>query len=244
LSSLVTDIVNPVTGHYLAWLLLPLPLWALAGLGVWRHRRSRVVLVLLAVGALPVATALAFFVQHRYLVVMVALAMVLVGCGVATLSRVPRRVVMVGVMMLLALSSVQAFRGGAGGWWHPSDHTDQRWAGDWIAAHTGPDDRVMTRSMVVEYYAERPTIDIPYAGLDEIVDYARHDGARYLVVDWYTVVRLRPQLVALRDVDEVAGLRLVHEVRAEGRTTRVFALEPAPPPAAAMGPPLGFVGDG
>jgi 4-amino-4-deoxy-L-arabinose transferase-like glycosyltransferase len=243
-TNLVTDIVNPVTGQYLAWLPLPLPLWALAGLGVWRHCRSRVVLLVLAVGALPVATALVFFVQPRYLVVMVALAMVLVGAGVATLSRVPRRAVMVGVMALLALSSVQAFRGGAGGWWHPSDHSDQRQAGEWIAAHTGPDDRVMTRSMVVEYYADRPTIAIPYADLDEIVDYARHYGARYMVVDWYTVVRLRPQLVALRHADEVAGLRLVHEVRAEGRTTRVFALEPAPPSAAAMGPPLGFVGDG
>lgn len=177
-TSLVTDIVNPVTGQYLAWLLLPLPLWALAGLGVWRHRRSRVVLLVLAVGALPVAAALVFFVQPRYLVVMVALAMVLVGAGVATLSRVPRRAVMVGVMALLALSSVQAFRGGAGGWWHPSDHSDQRRAGEWIAAHTGPDDRVMTRSMVVEYYADRPTIAIPYADLDEIVDCARHYGAR------------------------------------------------------------------
>jgi hypothetical protein len=152
-------------------------------------------------------------------------------------------VVIAGAVVLLALSSVQAFHATGGGWWHPADHTDQRLAGEWIAAHTDPEDRIMTRSMVVEHYAERPTMAIPYADFDEILTYARHYGARYLVVDWYTVVRLRPQLRPLRHVDRVAGLRLVHEVRAEGRTTRVFTLDPPPTSTAELGPSLGFMGD-
>lgn len=145
---------------------------------------------------------------------------------------------------LLVLSTVQGFSG-PGGWWHPSDHGDQRAAGEWLAAHTGPDDRVMSRSMVVEYYADRPTMAIPYASLDEIMAYGRHYGARHIVVDWYTVRCVRPQLSPLRadDVD-VPGLELVYEVRQEGRTTRVFAFDPAPPVPDAMGPSLGFVGDG
>ncbi len=102
----------------------------------------------------------------------------------------------------------------------------------------------MSRSMVVEYYADRPTMAIPYASLDEILAYGRHYGAQYIVVDWYTVRRLRPQLAPLRAEDEVPGLRLVHEVRREGRTTRVFAFDPAPTVSDAIGSSLGFVGDG
>jgi hypothetical protein len=241
---LVGSITTPVTEQWLSWLLLPLPLWGLAVFGTWHHRRSGVVRLLLAVGALPVATALAFFVQPRYLIVAVALATPLVGAAIAALTGMWRRLVMLAAVGLLALSSIQAFRSEAAGWWHPSDHSDQREAGEWIAANTRPGDRVMTRSMVVDYYAKRPTMAIPYASMDEILRYGRHYGARYLVVDWYTAVRLRPQLAPLRTADRISGLRLAHEVRAEGRTTRVFALEPPPPSVAPIGSSVGFVGDG
>jgi hypothetical protein len=240
---LVDSITTPVTGQWLSWLLLPLPLWGLAVFGAWRYRRSGVVLLLLAVGALPVATALVFFVQPRYLIVAVALATPLVGAAIAALTGVWRRAVMLAVVVLVALSSVQAFHSEAAGWWHPSDHSDQRTAGKWIAANTRPGDRVMTRSMVVDYYAERQTMAIPYASLDQILRYARHYGARYLVVDWYTAVRLRPQLEPLRTTDRMPGLRLAHEVRLEGRTTRVFALDPPPPSVGPIGSSVGFVGD-
>jgi hypothetical protein len=241
---LAASITDPVPDQRLSWLLLPLPLWGLAVFGAWRHRGSGVVRLLLAVGALPVATALAFFVQPRYLIVAVAVATPLVGAAIAALAVAWRRPVMLAVVALLALSSVQAFRSEAVGWWHPSDHSDQREAGEWIAANTRPGDRVMTRSMVVEYYAVRPTMAIPYASVDEILRYARHYGARYLVVDWYTAVRLRPQLAPLRTTDRLPGLRLAHEVRAEGRTTRVFALDPPPPSVGPIGSSVGFVGDG
>jgi hypothetical protein len=241
---LAASIANPVTGQRLSWLLLPLPLWGLAVFGAWRHRRSGVVRLLLAVGALPVATALAFFVQPRYLIVAVALATPLIGAAIGALTVRWRRPVMVGTVALLALSSVQAFHSEAAGWWHPSDHSDQRAAGEWIAGNTRRGDRVMTRSMVVEYYAQRPTMAIPYASVDQILRYARHYGARYLVVDWYTAVRLRPQLAPLRTTDRIPGLRLAHEVRAEGRTTRIFALDPPPPSVGPIGTSLGFVGDG
>lgn len=243
LGTLFKNVVNPEKGRVLAWLLLPLPVWLVAVLGAWRHRRTRVVKLLLVVMALPVLTGLAFFLQPRYLVVPAALATVLVGPAVMTLRPQLRRPVVVCVLALLLLSSLQAFRGPAG-WWHPADHSDQRLAGEWIAAHSDAGDRVMTRSMVVEYYAQRSTIAIPYAELDEVLRFARHYGAQYLVVDWYTVVRLRPQLTALREDDRVSGLRLVHEVRAEGRTTRIFALDPAPPLTSEIGPSLGFMGDG
>ena len=74
------------------WWLLPLPLWALAAWVAVRRRRQRGVALVAAVGAVPVVTALAFFVQPRYLVVTAAMACVLVGVGVATLGRRWRRV--------------------------------------------------------------------------------------------------------------------------------------------------------
>ena len=235
------EILNPQ--QVLAWLLLPLPLWGLAAHGAWRHRRSGPVRLLLAMGALPVATALVFFVQPRYLIVGAALATVLVGAGVAALAPRWRGPVFGGAIALLLLSSVQGFEG-AGGWWHPTDQTDHQAAGEWIAAHTATDARIMARSYVVEHYAERPTIPIPYGDYDQVLRFARHYGARYLVLDENTTGRLRPQLALLQLFDVLPGLRLVHEARAEGGTTRVFALDPAPSPDAPMGPRLGFVGDG
>jgi hypothetical protein len=57
-------------------------------------------------------------------------------------------------------------------------------------------------------------------------------------------VRLRPQIEFLRQVDTVPGLTLVHQLRAEGHTTRIFRLVPTPTGVHPDGPPLGFVGDG
>jgi hypothetical protein len=232
------------------WWLLPVPAWVLAALGAWSRRRSRLGALVVVVGLVPVATAMAFFVQPRYLMVTVALATVLVGAAWTALSGRWRWPVLAATVGLLALSSAATFYGD-GGWWHPGDHTDQRRAGEWVADHTDRDDRIMARSMVVEYYAERPTIAVPYADLGDITRFARHYGVRYLVVDESHASRLRPQLLPLLgdrpDADAEAsavGLRLVHEDLAEGRITRVYALDPPPRPTDRRGPPLGFMGDG
>ena len=226
------------------WWLLPLPVWALAVAGAWRSRDRRGIVLLAVVASVPVASALAFFVQPRYLIVTAAVATVLAGIAVPSLPRRARGPTMAVMVVLLAGSSLGAFYG-AGGLGHPADHLDQRRAGEWIAAHTDAEDRVMTRSMVAAYYAERPTMAIPYADYDEIMTYARHYGAHYLVVDWYTAARLRPQLADLQHDDHPPGLRLVHEETAEGRTTRIFALDPVPPPPprGEEAPALGFMGD-
>jgi hypothetical protein len=223
--------------------LLPLPLWVLAGVGAWRGRRSRRVQLLLVVSALPVATALMFFVQPRYLVVPTGLATVLAGAAVPSLAS-RRSIVMAAAIVLMAVPVVDEFHGTAAGWWHPNEHTDQRRAGEWIAAHTSPDEPIMTRSMVTEFYAERRTIAIPYAELDQILAFGRHYGAHYLVVDSSLTVRLRPQLEPLLTEDDIPGLRLVHELHAEGRTSRIFAFDPPPPLSDEIGPSLGFMGDG
>jgi hypothetical protein len=98
--------------------------------------------------------------------------------------------------------------------------------------------------MIVAYYADRPNVAIPYAEYPQILAFARHYGVQYLVADSASTTRLRPQLQPLLRLDQVDGLRLVHESRAEGRTSRIFVLDPAPPPSDEVGPSLGFMGDG
>jgi hypothetical protein len=102
----------------------------------------------------------------------------------------------------------------------------------------------MTRSFVVQHFAERTAVAVPYTDLDGIVAFARHYGVRYLAVDETSARRVRPQLLPLLGDEPVPGLRLVHEASAEGRTTRVFALVPAPPRSTEAAPALGFMGDG
>jgi len=222
--------------------LLSLPVWVLAGVGAWRMRASRTVRLLLAVGAAPLVTTLAFFVQPRYLVVTVAMAAVLVGVAVAGLPERLHRRAAVGLVVLVLVPGIVSFYG-KDGWWHPNETTDMRSAGEWIDAHVEPDELIMTRSFVVQHYAERPVLAIPYADFDEIMRWARHYGAGYLVVDTFTATRVRPQLEPLLHRDDWPGLALVHEVHADGGTTRVFALDPPPPPSDEVGPSLGFIGD-
>jgi 4-amino-4-deoxy-L-arabinose transferase-like glycosyltransferase len=233
-----------VLGKELAgWWLLPMPLWGLVGWAAIRRRRDRRVALVAAVGLIPpAATVVAFFVQPRYLIVTVAAACVLIGVAAAELG--PRRRSVVAAVCGSALVGSLATFAGPSGWWHPTDHTDQQAAGEWLAEQTPTTDRIMTRSFVVEHFAERRAVAVPYTDLGGILTFARHYGVRYLVVDETSARRVRPQLVPLLDGAPPSGLRLVHEERAEGRTTRIFALDPVPPVSTRPGPGLGFMGDG
>jgi hypothetical protein len=237
---------NPDGDMWMRWQLLPMPVWGLAIYGAVRHR-SRAMAMVLAVAALPLVTALAFFVQPRYLVVTAALATIPVGVALAGFSHLSvgrARAATAVTVALCALSVGLAFHGG-GGWWHPTDHTSQEGAGRWVAAHTEPGERIMARSQVVEYYSHRTTIALPYTDYAGILAYGRHYGVQYLVLDDNTVSRLRPQLGFLRFQNNAPGLELVHEAVGEGGTTRIFAFSPrTPADHAPPGPHLGFVGDG
>ena len=243
LGELPRNFLVPEVGSRWAWRLLPMP-FVLVGLwGSWKYRRDRVILAAAAVAALPLLTSLVFFVLPRYLVLPTALLCVPIGLAFASLRgrwQVP--VAVIGVAFMVA-SLVPELRGPAG-WFHPGELTDHRAAGEWIAQNVGPTDRIMTRSMVIEYYADRRAIAVPYATKSEILAFARHFGVRYLVADRYNANRLRPQLLSLFDDVPDKGLRLVREFDTEGRVTRLFALDPVPPQSEEPGPSLGFMGDG
>lgn len=240
-----TNITTLFEMAFLEASLLPALVWAAVAYGIWRHRSSRRLRLVLLVAAIPVATGLGFFVQARYLVVFSALATVLAGLGVAAL-RPRLRVAALGLLLVIGgMAVVEDFRGAAG-WGQPSEGSEQRVAAEWIAAHSDPDDRIVTRSQIVQYYADRTALALPYAELPEVVRFARHHGARYVVLDHYTARVLRPQLWLLRFATEVDGMRLVYENEVEERTVRIFELDPpAPePPAGEPVPTLGFTGDG
>ena len=226
------------------WSVVSLLVWVIAAVGAWRYRTSRRLWLVAAVAAVPVATTLGFFVHPRYLVVLVALVTVLAGLGVAALRGWLRVGVLVALLAVSVVTSAQAFYGGSG-WGRPTEGADQRAAAQWIAAHSDPDDRIVTRSQVVQYYADRTALALPYADLPDVVRFAEHHGARYIVLDHYTARVLRPQLWLLRFATEVDGLRLVYEARVESRTVRIFELDPPAgnPPAGEPVPTLGFTGD-
>ncbi|HZM32370.1 MAG TPA: glycosyltransferase family 39 protein [Acidimicrobiales bacterium] len=222
---------------------LPTALVLLAAAGVWLARRSRPAWLVLAVSLVPVASALAFFVQHRYLIVAVAGAVVFAGVAVAAIPRRWCVGVLAVALVLAGFASVTTFRGSAAGWWHPAEQSEQRLAGEWLDANVEPTDRIMTRSMIVSFYAERTTVAMPHTGVEGMLTFARHYGVRWVVADQYTVDRLIPELVPLFERDDISGLRLVQVVEAENRVARIFAVDPAPPPSPDDPPLLGFTGD-
>jgi hypothetical protein len=225
-----------------AWVLLPLPVTALAVWLAWRRRRERVVVAILLTAAVPIVTALLFFVQPRYLIPPVALVSVLAGIAMADLPRRFRGVAWVIVAVLFAFGLAAGATGGR--WVEAKELTDHREAGEWIAANTDPDDRIMTRSMVAEFYADRRAVALPDASYDEILSYARHYGVQYVVADQSRLATLRPQLIPLLREGPWPGLQLVYDNRVEGRRVRVFALDPRAEAFVGDAPSLGFVGDG
>ena len=238
---LFDTVVLPRNAPVPAWQLLPLPLTALGLWAAWRGRRNRIVLLTLAVGAVPLATSLAFFVQPRYLVPPTALLCVLVGIGFSWLSIAWRRVFAAGGAVLIVFSLAMEFEGD--GWFHPREHVEHKAVGEWLNEHLEPDERIMTRSMVVEFYADREAVAMPYSGLQPLLRFAHHHGVRYLVADEYQLRSYRPQLGVLFEDGPWPGLHLVYEREMEGRLVRVFAVNPEPLVLLPGFPPLGFVGD-
>lgn len=232
---------------YPHWSLLPGILFLLAGFAAWRRRRDRAVLAVLAAMAVPIVATLAFFVIPRYLIPVAAFACVLVAVGLVELPKRWFRAATIAAFVLIASSTVAALHGSADGWGHPQyGYPEHREAGDWIREHSDPDDLVMSTNIVPGYYAQRRTVPTPWAQPDEIIDFARHYGVRYVIVDEAHGTRFRPQLRKLIPPDESKwpGMRPVHTIRERGRepeedrVTVVYELDPRPAPATGRVPLL------
>lgn len=238
------ELTDPVERSHpgLGWELLPLPVTALALWGAWRRRRNAVVQATVACAVLPALTALAFFVQSRYLIPLTGFLVVLAGVGYAALPRRWARPAAWAIGVLMALSLVAA-SDGAEGWFQRREPVEHRRVGEWLAANTPTDARVLTRSMITDFYSERDTVAMPASDVPAMLAFARAWGVDYLVFDEYNMRTLRPDFLGLAQGIAPEGLEPVHSLAHEGREVWVYRLDPPAaddPPGA---PGLGFMAD-
>ncbi|HMQ27786.1 MAG TPA: hypothetical protein PKA98_17480, partial [Acidimicrobiales bacterium] len=237
------ELGRPAFEPYPTWQLLPLPLLALAGWAAWRHRRRPAALAVLATGIVAMAVPLGFFVQPRYLAPTVAIACVFTGLGLSELPVRWRGSAWTLTVVLLA-ASLFADLGGHRHWLNPREQVEHRTAGEWLHEHTPPGTRIMTRSLVLDYYADRVMVPMPYSSMSSLLHFARAHGVDYVVADEYQLRAQRPHFARLWEPGPWPGLRLVWTDTQDGRLTRIFALDP---PAEEVDDEIptdvGFVGD-
>lgn len=230
------------------WELIPLFLLIPALERIWRTRRLASTQVFAALGALPLVTCFIFFTLPRYLITTTAVLIPFGTWGLVVwlrhLAPKPRRVATGVVIALTALSfvvSAWTLLPGSSA----AERVEQRTAGEWIAANTDDDARIMTRSFHVQGYSERPVVAWPYADWPSTLAFAERMGVRYIVADESTVRRRRPELYPMLMRSDVPpeGVRLVHEFTERDRTVRIFELDPPPPPSDQPPLPLGYVSD-
>jgi hypothetical protein len=242
LDQLQSDVLDWGFRPYIVWTLIPSVITAIGVWAAWRNRRNRAVWGVLGIGALCTATAIVFFVQPRYLIPATAMLAILGGVGLAQLRRWWAWVGVPLAFVLLTLSLVGSMKGPQG-YLNPREPLEHRIAGEWLEQNTDPDDRVMTRSMVVGFYADRRTVAMPYSTLDEMLAFARHHGVRYIVADEYQLRSLRPQFGRMFSDLDIPGLKYETQFVTDGRITRIYSLDPVPKRGSPDAPGVGFVGD-
>lgn len=142
------------------WALLPLPLTAVGLWAAWRGRRKRADLVLIGVVGLATATCLGFFVQPRYLIPAVGVLCILAGVGLVALRPSWRRWGFYGAVVLLAVPVLIDIPR-PNGVFDTREPVEHRIAGEWVADNAPSGARIMTRSLVTEFYSARKAVACP-----------------------------------------------------------------------------------
>ncbi len=221
---------NALADPLLGWVMI-----GLIGLGLWGERWSRqrwLGEMFWLAAALPASTILIFHVQPRFMVPLMVPALVWAGRGVlylagwasatmeGLLSIRPRPAMwataIVALVLVFNLMGQRTTARAGRATLTPSHQA----AGLWLAAHSRPDEPVMSRNPEVALYADRPLVAFPNAGWDDVLAYGRARGARYLVVNDWEITRLRPQLEFLLDPAQ-APPELEHLVTLQGPVRRV-----------------------
>jgi hypothetical protein len=227
---------------YPTWELLPLSVTLLAAWGVWRRWRSWRLRIVLILGALALVAPLTFFVQARYLMPAAAVLCILAGVGWSEVGRRWRPWVAAALGITL-LSSLYVALGGPDHFLENREQVEHRIVGEWLDEHAPEDARVMTRNLVIDFYADRQMIPMPYSSVPRMIEFARDTGTDYIVIDEYQLIRNRPQFISLFLPGPWPGLELEYEVEQDGRLTRVFSLDPPAPADGPLPEDIEFAGD-
>lgn len=89
-------------------------------------------------------------------------------------------------------------------------------SGEVLNKITQPGEKIVTRWGLVGYYADRPVINLPKGGIDEVVRFCRKNGGAYMVIDTPAVYSRREELTPLlapldgRGIDPRYRLQPVH----------------------------------
>jgi len=86
---------------------------------------------------------------------------------------------------------------------------------------------IMLRKAGVAFYAGSKWKGIYYGDYKGLIDYARSNQVDYLVIDAFTIPRLRPQFAFLLDENRKhPGLQLLHVVKYKDRKTLLYKVLP------------------
>ena len=85
---------------------------------------------------------------------------------------------------------------------------------------------VMSRKLAVPFYAEARHQILYYGEYPGLIEYARSRKVDYLVIDDWTIPKIRPQFAFLLEENQThPGLKLVHIVRYKGRKAILYRIE-------------------
>ena len=224
-----------------------LPSLGLALFGrAWYKDRAKGEL-LLAASLTPVLAFLIFFIQDRYIATLLPTLLIWLGLGLRdsgdwlanTASNLSERfmrglwpkslqAVPVAAVLLFSLAMTPKTLANTS---QGSFRSAHRQAGEWLAEHgAASEEVVMSRYPAIAFHADTRWVPTPNAEFDEIMPYARHKGADYMVVDERETHALRPQLgflVAAKDVP--LELELMHVIESEGETLVIYRILDAGP---------------
>ena len=214
-------------------------------LGIAAHPWTRSRLrghVLLALAFAPLISLWLVFIEERFLVAYLAISLWWAAAGLAwwsqwaagTLHSLARQAsrpalwlariappLLVALLLLwngMRLAQVE----------QPKQPFIRQQAGQWLAANTAPDSRIMTRDTETPLIAGRAMVAFPNASWEEVLGYARAHEARYLVVDDWEIRNIRPQLMPLLEpvaVEPLPGLRLVQRLEGNGRVLWIYQFD-------------------
>ncbi len=222
-----------------------LPLLGLAFFkAAWDKVRLKGELLLLA-SLTPVAVFLLFFVQDRYIATLLPILVIWLGLGtyelgiwlrqtmdnllgdrLARLGRLRQSLVAIPTVLLILFlvllqpriihqyTEIGSFR------------PEHKTVGLWLKDNIASDSVVMSRYPAIAFYADMQWEPTPNADYEQLLVYARAQGANYFVLDEYETRDLRPQLAYLLTGDQLpAELKLIHVDDSVRGKLAVFRLE-------------------